>query len=207
MRRRARALVLAGAACTGWQVGAEQTTATVGNATAPVSTTARLDFLIDIGKFLFFRVGTAAYPTASGTVDTANLGTLRIPPGAVVPAPGNNTTVVWDGTLPSYGSAAVPVEVRSNAGQITLRATVVTPLASGANTIPYTQITVSSSDAGLPAPPLPNAGAGTTVNVTGTSFANLVTERAAVWTFSYAPATSPPAGTYTGQISFTASSL
>lgn len=188
-------------------VAAETATDGGGNATAPLSAAARLDFLIDIGKFIFFRVGTAAYPTASGTVDTANLGTLRIPPGAVVPVPGNNTTVVWDGTLPSYGSAAVPVEIRSNAGQITIRATVVTPLSSGPNTIPFSQISVASSDPGLPAPPLPNAGTGTTVNVTGTSFANLVTQRSAVWTFSYAPATSPPAGAYNGTLSFTASSL
>ncbi|MBE7367291.1 hypothetical protein [Ramlibacter pallidus] len=169
---------------------------------------ADLDFRIDIGKFLFFRVGSGAYPTASTTVDTVTLNTApNIPPGAVVPVPGNSTTVNWDGTLPiPANSASVPVEVRSNAGQVTIRATVVQPLTSGANTIPMSQIVMGTSDPALPAPVLPNTLTGPAVNVAGTAFSNLVTLRSATWSFSYSPAPGQPAGNYTGQVRFTASS-
>jgi len=170
---------------------------------------ADLDFQVDIGKFLFFRVGTGGYPTASGTVDTVTLNaTPIIPPGAVTPANGNNTAVNWSGVVPAFTTptTTLPVEVRSNAGQITIRANVVTPLVSGANSIPLSQIVLSTSDANLPAPLIPNAGSGASVNVVGTSFTNLVTQRTANWTFSYTPLATQRAGNYTGQISFTASS-
>jgi hypothetical protein len=170
---------------------------------------ADLDFQIDIGKFIFFRVGTGGYPTASGTVDTVTFNTaFTIPPGAVTPANGNNTTVNWNGALPTFTAptTTLPVEVRSNAGQITIRANVVTPLVSGSNSIPLSQIVLSTSDANLPAPVIPNTGTGASVNVVGTAFTNLVTQRTANWTFAYTPLTTQAAGNYTGQISFTASS-
>ncbi|MCJ0764770.1 hypothetical protein [Variovorax terrae] len=173
------------------------------------SSTANLDFVLNIGKFIFFRVGTGAFPTASATVDTVAFNAVpAIPAGAVVPVAGNNTTVVWNGALPAFTAAAtsLPVEVRSNAGQISIRATATTPLNSGANNIPLSQIVLSSSDANLPAPVVPNTGTGPAVNVTGTAFSNLVTVRSANWTFSYNPLATQRAGVYTGQISFTASS-
>ena len=67
------------------------------------------------------------------------------------------------------------------------------------------QVTLSSSDSNLPPPPLANSGSGTSTSVTPTAFGNRVTSRTANWTFSYAPATLPLAGTYSGQVSFTAS--
>lgn len=187
-------------------------TAPAGNPTQAVSVQAQLDFTINIGKYLFFRVGTGAYPTASGTVDTVAFTAGRtIPAGAAVPVNGNNQGVNWNGTAPTLGITAVnnvlPVEVRSNAGQISIRAQATTPLASGANTIPMSQIVLTSSDVtNLPAPLIPNAGLGAAVNVTGTSFSNLVTVRSANWTFNYNALTTPVAGSYTGQITFTASS-
>lgn len=180
---------------------AEQTTGTT-------TTTARLDFVVDMGKFLFFRVGTGAFPAASTTVDTVTLvSTPTIPPGGTAPVTGNNTAVNWSGAVPAFTtpSATLPVEVRSNAGQVTLRASVTTPLTSGANAIPLSQILVTSSDANLPAPALPDTGTGTPVNVAGTAFTNLVTIRNATWTFSYTAALSQAAGNYTGQVAFTAS--
>ncbi|MBC5785113.1 hypothetical protein H8N03_19355 [Ramlibacter sp. USB13] len=176
---------------------------------ASPSTTADLEFLVDIGKFLFFRVGSGGFPTASGTIDTVALDVgMTIPPGAVMAVPGAGTTVNWGGTAPAFvaPSANVPVEVRSNAGQITIRANVVSTLTSGGNVIPMSQILLASSDPGLPAPTLPNTGMSATVNVAGTAFSNLVTQRLATWTFSYVPVPTQRAGTYTGQISFTASS-
>lgn len=197
-------------------VWADQQTVTAptnNNGTQAVSATARLDFTLNIGKFIFFRVGTGAYPTASSTVDTVTLNTTpSIPAGGITPANGNTTSVNWNGAAPTFSvttssNTVVPVEVSSNAGQISLRATVTTPLVSSSNTIPMSQIMVTSSDAAnLPAPLIPDSGQGAAVNVAGTSFSNLVTARSANWTFAYNALTSPTAGTYSGQITFTASS-
>ena len=177
--------------------------------TGAASAAAKLDFLLNVGKFIFFRVGTAAYPTASATISTVAFNAVpSIPAGAVTPVTSNNTPVSWSGALPTLTATptVLPVEVRSNAGQVTLRTSVTTALTSGANSIALSQIVLTSSDANLPAPVVPNAGTGPTVNVLGTSFTNLVTVRSANWTFSYNPLTTQPAGVYTGQIIFTASS-
>jgi hypothetical protein len=179
-------------------------------ATGTAASTARLDFLLNIGKFIFFRVGnSSAYPTASATLDTVSFTAApTIPPSAIAPVTSNNTAVNWSGALPTLTATAtsLPVEVRSNAGQISIRATATTALTSGANAIPLSQIVLTSTDANLPAPLVPNAGTGASVNVTGTAYANLVTVRSASWSFAYAPLTTQPAGVYSGQISFTASS-
>lgn len=201
MRRDAVALLLAAGAAVA-PAWAHQTSG--GN-----STSANLDFTIDIGKYLFFRVGTGTFPTASGTIDTVSFSaTATIPPGAVTAVPGASTTVDWSGVLPAFSapSTTLPVEVRSNAGPVTLRATATTLLTSGVNTIPMSQIVLTSSDPNLPAPVLPNAGQGAAVNVQGTAFSNLVTVRTADWTFSYTPLVTQRAGQYTGQVTFTASS-
>ncbi|RYX96147.1 MAG: hypothetical protein EOO28_08925 [Comamonadaceae bacterium] len=76
----------------------------------------------------------------------------------------------------------------------------------GAGTLAMSQVVVTSSDASLPAPPVPDSGIGPAVNVSGTGFSNLVTDRNANWTFSFQPTGMPLAGNYSGQIGFTASS-
>lgn len=192
--------------------GAQAASSTAGpSATVPLSTGVNLDFTIAIDKFIFFRIGDGAWPTPGGTTSTVSFAlTPSIPAVPTTPVAGNNTSVNWSGAAPGFSVTpsgnALPVEVRSNAGQITLRATATTPLANGANTIPLSEITIASSDANLPAPQIPNTGTGTAVNVVGTTFANLVTQRTATWTFSYANLASRTAGTYTGQVTFTASS-
>jgi hypothetical protein len=169
----------------------------------PLSANARLDFQVNMGKFIFFRLGNSAYPVADGSVSSASF-TMVVPPGLTL-APGNSQAIVWSGAVPGYSTTTLPVEVRSNAGQVTLRARVLAQLASGANTIPLSGLTITSSDPGLPAPLVPNAGTGPSVNVAGTSFANLVTQRTAAWTFSLVTPATQPAGTYNGQIQFIAS--
>ena len=176
----------------------------------PRSTGANLDFTIGIEKFIFFRIGTGAFPTPSGTINTVSFAlTPSIPGGPTTPATGNNTAVNWSGAAPSFSVTpsgnVLPVEVRSNAGQISLRATATTALTSGANTIPLSEITIATSNAGLPAPLIPNTATGAAVNVAATSFTNLVTLQAADWTFSYANSANRPAGIYAGQVTFTAS--
>lgn len=200
--RRGLSAVL-GLVCCALPAKAELTTATAPSA---LSTQARLDFTINIDKFLFMRVGNAG----AGNINTVSFAvTPSIPIVPTTPVVGNNVAVNWSAGAPTYTVAAsgnvLPVEVQSNAGTVTLRAAATTLLTSGANTIPMSQITVSSSDSALPAPPLPNTAVpGTSVVVTGTSFSNLVTIRNANWTFSYAPV-APAAGNYTGQVTFTAS--
>lgn len=200
---RRRLLALLGSVYGALPAQAELTTATAPSA---LSTQARLDFTININKFLYLRVGN----TGAGNINTVSFAiTPSIPIVPTAPIGGNNVAVNWSGGAPNYTVAAsgnvLPVEVQSNAGAVTLRAAATTLLTSGANTIPMSQITVSSSDSALPAPPLPDtATPGTSVIVTGTSFSNLVTVRNANWIFSYAPV-APAAGNYAGQVTFTAS--
>ena len=183
--------------------------APAGTPNQAVSASARLDFIANIDKFIFLRVGSGAYPTASATVDTVTFAlTASIPATATIPVNGSNTIVSWNKIAPTFGttgSTVLPVEVRSNAGQVTLQASATQPLTSGANTIPMSSLVIATSDVNLPAPVVPNAGIGASVNVVGSSFTNLVTTRAANWTFSYNNPTAPTAGIYTGQVTFTAS--
>lgn len=175
---------------------------------------AHLKFTVNIDKFVFFRLGTGAWPTPGGSIDGAAF-TLAptLPGGPTTPVTANNTAANWSGGAPTFSvspssGVQLPVEVRSNGGQVSLRATASTPLTSttSANTIPLSEITVTSSNAGLPAPAIPNAGIGSAVTVTPTAFGTLVTLQTATWTFSYANLTQRPAGIYNGQVTFTASS-
>ena len=198
-----------------WLGGAAHAaSASSGNGSLPRTAAVNLDFRINIDKFIFFRLGDAAWLGLSAGVSTVAFTlTPSIPSAPTVPVTGNNTGVPWNGGAPTFTVAAtgavLPVQVRSNAGQATLRATVSAALTSGANTIPMTEILVSSSDgANLPAPPIPASGTGATVNVAGGgpgTVNGLVTNRSANWTFSYANSASYPAGTYSGQLTFTAS--
>lgn len=197
------------AACLLLLAGAARGESDSDTGTGSLTATARLDFILNVGRFIFFRVGPGNYPNASSTVGQVDI-TVRpsIPSVPTVPTvSGNNVVVPWSGATPGSSavlSDTVPVTVRTNAGQVSIRANAVSPLVNGANGIPLSQILVSSSDTGLPAPTLPDTGTGPSVTVSGTAFGNLVTVRNADWTFSYSPAVLPPAGTYTGQVSFTA---
>ncbi|MGD9889090.1 MAG: hypothetical protein AB7S56_07485 [Halothiobacillaceae bacterium] len=175
-----------------------------------ISTSVNLDFRITLNKFIFFRVGTGAFPNTSAVVDTVGFQLQpSIPAGGVTPNDGNNIGVAWDGQAPSFSTQAsnnvVPVDVRSNAGQVSIRASVVNALSNGTETIPMSNISVTSSDANLPAPPIPDSGSGAAVNVTATSFGDLVTNRQAEWTFNYGGSGNISSGTYNGQLLFTAS--
>jgi hypothetical protein len=174
-----------------------------------ISASARLDFTTNIDKYVFLSVGAGAFPSASSTLDTiAFTLTPSIPGVPTTPINGNNTSVNWNGNLPTIeanSTRTLPVAVRSNAGQVTIRATTSTGLTSGVYTIPLSSIIITSNDSNLPAPLIPNTGTGASVNVTGSTFNDLVTSRAAEWTFAYNNTIIPSAGIYTGQITFTAS--
>lgn len=182
------------------------------SSTVPLTTgTVALNFTLAIDKFIFFRIGDGAWPTPGGTTSTVSFAVApTIPGGPTTPTAGNNKSVNWSGAAPTLGvtpsNNALTVEVRSNAGKIGLHATVTTPLMSGSNSIPMSEITIGSSDPNLPAPVIPNTGSGATVNVASTDSTGLVTLRTATWTFLYANLASRTAGTYSGLVTFTASS-
>ena len=170
------------------------------------SASASLKFTLNIDKFIYLRLGT----DGGGISNVKFTVAPSVTSSPASPANGNNQAANWNGAAPGYSVSAtdngVDVEVRSNGGQVSLRANTLSALTSGSATIPMSQITISSSQpTNLPAPPLANSGMGTAVNLPPTSFAGRVTVSSATWTFNYAPATMPMAGNYSGgQVQFTA---
>ncbi len=190
-----------------------------------VTARARLDFTINIDKMVYLRVGaggshaggaSGSGPAASASVSTAAISLVpSVVPGGTITLAGSNQSLNWGGAAPGFtasAAATVPVEVRSNAGQVSITGQATTPLTSGPNTIPMSSIAITSSDASLPAPTVPNSGAGPAVNVatggSGTGAApTLLTYRQANWSFGYTAPAAPAPGTYNGAITFTASVL
>lgn len=176
------------------------------NSHRALTATARLDFKINIDKFIYFRVGGAS------SIDTVSLTTTASMPTSTTPVTatnGNNQSVAWSGAAPSFATTnavVLPVQLSSNAGQVNLKTTVSSALSNGTSTIPFSGLNISSSDSNFPAPPVPDSGTGTSVNVTPTAFSNLVTMRDANWSFTYTSSQSLAAGVYNGELAFTASS-
>ena len=148
---------------------------------------ARVDFLVTIPRILFFQVG-----TAGNTVDLINF----TPTAADV---GSGTAVAGTGGDATGG--AVNVNVRSNAGQVTIaHNSNGVSLTDGTNNIPFTEIlTASTNGAGLGAPAL---GSATTSLPTVTGG---LTDETAVWTYTYANNNVLPASAYAGTVTYTAS--
>lgn len=158
------------------------------------SAVARLDFRVVIPRILFLGVGTGAATLATNTtIDTVTFDFTATP------------TAVGNGT--AVASAPVPVRVFGNNGTITLTAATTGALTNGTgDTIPWTQITATSSVGGLPSPVIPATGTGAGSTVTPTSGVR-VTDQTASWTFSYANSAVVPPGTYgttNGQVTYTA---
>jgi hypothetical protein len=166
-----------------------QLTVGAGNAAA------KLDFRVVIPRVLFLGVGTgAAALSTTTTVDRVTFdystNPVAVGSGAVAGAITNTG---------GFASNAIPVRVFGNTGQVVLTATNPANLTSGTDTIPFTQFGGASSAGTLA---LPAFGGGTT-NVTLSS--GKVTDRSATWTFTYANTVAAAAGTYDGQVTYTAS--
>jgi len=152
-----------------------------------ISATARVNFSITIPRFIFLQVGTGTLLAANAAIDTISF----------APA----LTVVGDGT-PVAGTGgnltggAVTVRIIGNAGNVTLAATGPANLTSGGDTIPWTQIATAVTG-GATHPTINGA------NATFTATANVVNING-TWTYSYLNAATPAAGTYTGQVLYTA---
>lgn len=156
--------------------------------TAPFAVNARLNFQLVYPLFLRFRVG-----SVGATVNTM---TFAVPAASV----GSGVPVAPTGG-DAGGGAAVNVEVAGNNGQVTITATnssggqgIGTGTPSDGR-INYNQIATTTSLPQLPAPVLTNAGGTTSQPVLNST---LVTQRTAVWTYSYLNQTIPSAGTYGG---------
>lgn len=154
-----------------------------------ISATARLNFSVLIPRFIFLQVGTGTFLAANGTINDIDF----TPALTVV---GDGTPVAATAGSGNLGNGGVTVRIVGNAGNVTLGATGPANLTSGGNSIPWTQIstaitggathpTVNGANAAFPA----TAGV---VNINGT------------WVFTYLNNATPAAGTYTGQVLYTA---
>jgi len=159
---------------------------------SPIQTTARVDFQIQIPKFLTLQVG-----SAGATIDT-----ITFAPTATDLI---NLTAV-DGTGGNSGASGVTTVVRGNNGTVSLSANTTAALSNGSGGfIDWTQITTDSSNsAGLPAPILVN-GVGASVPVVANNAGGRVTNQTATWTYQFVNSVVAPQGTYTGQVTYTAS--
>ncbi len=150
------------------------------------SASADLNFRVVIPRVLFLAVGTgAAGLTTDTTVDTVTFDYT------------SNPADVGTGNV-------VPVRVLGNNGVIALASSNTGALTNGTgDTLPWSEITATSSDATNFASPPP---AGGSVNL-GLSQGTKVTSRTANWTFSYANTTVAAPGTYgvtNGTVTYTA---
>jgi hypothetical protein len=164
------------------------------------SAAANLNFKVVIPRVLFLGVGTGAATTPMATNSTKDTLTFDYTTNAAALGTGAAAaSVTNNGPVPAGGG--FPVRVFGNGGQITLTTTNPVSLTSGTDTIPFTQITATSSDATNLAVPALTGGTSTPVLSTGTK----VTDRSATWTYAYSNSTVAPAGTYNGTVTYTAS--
>jgi hypothetical protein len=159
-----------------------ESTLTIGSGNA----TARLNFSVIIPRILYLGVGTGA-PTLSnnGTVDTLTFDYSAAP------------LDVGSGT--DSAAQDVTVRVLGNDGQITIASTgPAAGLSNGAgDNIAWTEILPTSSSADLA---VPAVGSSSTPTLNGTKW----TDRTATWSFAYSNTNLVAPGTYTGQVTYTA---
>lgn len=147
---------------------------------------ARVDFEINIPRFIRFQVGSAGATIDEVVFDVA----------AANVGDDSDVTATSNGTL--------AVSLLGNVGTISLDATTTGALSDGVDTIPWSEILTSSSNAALDVPAIPNTGTGTAESITA-NVGTRVVNRTADWTFEYDNSAVYGAGTYTGRVTFTAS--
>jgi len=174
-----------------------------------LSVRVRLNHRVVIPEIIYFRVGSETF----GDIDKVQ---FNVTPGGL--ATGNNQPYssggvpIGDGTvLNATSNGALVVYLFANIGTVNISYAVSNPLGlsdGSGNFIAFSEIAVQSSSAGLPSPTLDNAGgppgSANSVNIFGNSFGGLVTQRRAIWTYTYLNNTVPVAGTYNGRVRYTA---
>ena len=161
-----------------------------GTSGTEMSTSVRLKLRVIIPRFLQFQVG-----SAGTTADTLS---FEPAPDAV----GNGVAVTGTGGDAAGGSGA-SVELRSNAGQVSIVAD-----NDGGNgglgsngTISLSEIMARSDSSDLPTPPLTDAGmASSKATLTGGD----VTDRRATWSYEYRNSRTVEPGSYSAEIVYTA---
>jgi hypothetical protein len=157
---------------------------------------ARLDFRVIIPRVLFLAVGTGSTALANNTTIDQVTFDYTTNPAAV----GGGAAAVAG----SITGSVVPVRVLGNNGVIALASTNTGALTNATgDTIPWSEITATSSDATNFASPAPT---GASVNL-GLSSGTKVTSRTANWTFAYANSAVAAPGTYgttNGRVTYTA---
>ncbi len=168
----------------------------VATCAAGTCTTTGLDvtFNITIPTTLRFQLGNSAgTPTVNWTTNITgtNLGN-----GTAIAA----ETTTLAGPAPAANELYYQVISNQSANNVAIAATSATAgLASGGNTIPWTQIT-NAHTSGTGSYALPNVGASNTITPSG----GAVNEAGYV-TFSFANTITPVGGSYTGTVTYTAS--
>ena len=155
-----------------------------------ISASARVNFSIDIPRFIFLRVGTGTERGTNATVDTISF----TPP---LTALGDGTPVSATLASGDLGTGKVTVRILGNAGNVSLAAAAPANLVNAdSDTIPWTQI--STAVTGGATHPTINGG-GTTFTATGK-----VVNVSGDWTYTYLNSVIPAGGTYTGTVTYTA---
>ena len=174
--------------------------------TTPATTSAKLDFQIEIPRILFLRVGAGANNTNNTNTDLIafNVNAANV---------GNSSVVAATAGSGDLGNGAVTAKVVGNNGTISFTSTTAGALQNGAgDSISHNQIvaTVSAlnSAIALAHPALADA-ATTTILLTPTT--GKLIDRDAAWTFSYlnqnvvAPGTYGGVNTNNGRVTYTTS--
>jgi hypothetical protein len=162
------------------------------NGGGALSAAAHLNLRVTIPQFLYFRVG-----AVGGTIDQI----IFAPTDAKV---GDSSSIAGTGGDAGGGSGA-SVAVRGNGGLITITEGNDGGVGGlGTGGISLDEITVTSSNINLKTPTLSDGGGNTS---TPTLNGGNVTDRTAVWTYTYDNTTTPESGDYDAEIIYTASSL
>lgn len=180
---------------------AESRITTVTAPTTALSTTARLNFAVNVPRILYLRVGDAGV-TVNTVTFTAGLTGVTVPTTdtvtAAAPPVGLGTISVADTNGASDGQIGVQLWTNNGTANLTCAGT---PLTSGANTIPLSAIAVTSLASGGSLAH-PGSSLACTSAARGSAGTNNLTD---TWTFAYAPASLPTAGAYTTVVTYTAS--
>ena len=160
---------------------------------------------LTIPAFLFLQVGNANQTPEL----TYNVGT-NLASGAYTGSmpPAGESGLAPSSITGSDVSSGVNVAVRANCGQVKIAYSVTdgNGLTNGQGQfIPYETLQTSTSDSGLPAPTLRNTA--DAESLVSTSSHGSVTDRKAVWQYTYTNSALPAAGTYQGTVTYQASWL
>ena len=159
----------------------------VTGAGSPLTTSANLDFRVNIPGVLRFRIGTAgaAIDNIIFDVPAANVGD------------GTDVNATSGGDV---AAGQVTVQLFGNRSAITLTPTVPANLSNGTDTMPYTEIKVSAAtgDGGGGLSPNGATRSPIAARAVPVTSGTKITNRNDVWTFVYDNAAGYPAGTYGG---------